>query len=82
MQILVAYYLHKCILLFPSDIELRGQNGTSWACGAERSAAGEKGRGIDPQAPGKSVTILVQESLWSQKQKCSIKCGRSYTSNT
>jgi hypothetical protein len=29
-------YLHKCILLFPSDIELRGQNGTSWARGAER----------------------------------------------
>ena len=29
-------YLHKCILLFPSDIELHGQNGTSRARGAER----------------------------------------------
>jgi hypothetical protein len=36
MQILVADYLHKRILLFPDGIELHGQNGTSWARDAER----------------------------------------------
>jgi hypothetical protein len=52
----------------------------SWRVG--RAAAGEETRRIDPQAPGKSTTIIGQERLWSQKQNDSIRCGRSYTSST
>ena len=48
----------------------------------EGTALQERTSSIDPQAPGKSQTIVVQESLWSQKQNCSIKCGMSYASNT
>jgi hypothetical protein len=34
----------------------------------ERTASGERVKKVDPQAPGKSTTIIGQESLWSQKQ--------------
>src|SRR5262249_15454410 len=37
-----------------------------------RTASGERVKRVDPQAPGKSTTIIVQESLWSQKQNYSI----------
>ncbi len=47
----------------------------------EGTAFGERARSIDSQAPGKSKTIIVQKSLWSQKQNCSIRCGMSYVSN-
>ena len=48
----------------------------------EGTASGERTTSIDPQASGKNQTIVVQESLWSQKQNCSIRCGMSYASNT
>src|SRR5712692_3143255 len=47
----------------------------------EGTAFGERARSTDSQAPGKSKTIIVQKSLWSQKQNCSIRCGMSYVSN-
>jgi hypothetical protein len=68
MQILVVVYLHKCILFLLDKRELLGQ--TSCLPGSQRvegTASGERTSRIDPQAPGKSETIVVQESLWSQK---------------
>src|SRR5262245_59838470 len=48
----------------------------------ESTASRERARSIDPQAPGKSTTILVHKRLWSQKQNNSIRYGMSYVSNT
>ena len=48
----------------------------------EGAVSGEKTRSIDSQTSGKSQTIVVEESVWSQKQNYSIKCGMSYASNT
>jgi len=83
MQILIAEYLHKCILLFRDSMELLGQ--ILHFLGSRRvgrAVAEEKTSRIDPQAPGKSTPIIVQESLWSQKHNDSIRCGMSYASNT
>src|SRR5262249_13950293 len=82
-QILVAEYLHKRILLLPGWMELLGQR-SCFLCSQriKGTASRERTKSIDLQAPGKNSTIVGQESLWSQKQPCSITCAMSYASHT
>src|SRR5712691_10660798 len=55
----------------------------SWAHSASRERRPERGRQASTRRlQEKNQTIVVQESLWSQKQNCSIRCGMSYASNT
>ena len=83
MQILVAEY---CTNVYYLSLA-RGKCSDKYRAflGSQRvegAASGARTCSIDPQAPGNSQTIIVQESVWSQKQNCSIKCGMSYASNT
>src|SRR5215510_7679241 len=83
MQILVAEHLHKCMLfLYGSMARLEQIARLLYSQRVEGTTSGERARSIDPQAPGKSQTIIVQKSLWSQKHHDSIRCGMSYASNT
>ena len=73
----------KCVLFLSGWVERLGQI-SHLLCSqrVEGTSFGERVRKTALQAPGKSQIIVVQKSLWSQKQNDSIRCSMSYALNT